>query len=280
MMTLETETLMMLLRRPASLLALSALLWLPAAPSAAETIYETGFEEPEFSAGLLDGQDGFTSFAGSGAGIVSTSNPSAGDQSVEILGAGLEDLGGIFFASFDKTISFASSPGMNVIDVVADVRLDRSTGGTTADDNVSVNISAFANDFDLLADFYVSSNGSIVGSVSDDSFTTTGGLGTYFTLKMSIDFDARTVGFYVDDALIQTLLIPGSISDDTLAFVSLAMISDLPTLDERREFTGYIDNLSVGTPTAGGVIPEPGSIVLAGLGAIGLAGCARLRRRR
>ncbi|QDV33897.1 PEP-CTERM sorting domain-containing protein [Tautonia plasticadhaerens] len=270
---------MMTRRRPAPLLALAALLALPAAPAAAEVLYETGFEEPVFTAGLLDGQDGFSAIAGPGAGIVSTSNPSSGDQAVEILGAGLEDLGGLYFSAFDKAIGFTAAPGMDVIDVVADVRLDRSTGGTTADDSVSVNLSAFANDFDLLADVYVSSNGTIVGSVSSgDTFSTTGGLGSYFTLKMSIDFGARAVGFYVDDALIQTLLLPGSITDDTLSFVSLSMISVLPTLDERREFSGSIDNLGVGTPTASVVIPEPGSIVLAGIGALGLA--ARLRPRR
>jgi hypothetical protein len=269
------------LAAPAALALVCSLLSFAASDAVAGSLYETGFEEPDFSSGLLNGQDGFSAFSGPGAAVISTSNPRAGAQGVEILGAGLVDIGaGFLAAEFNRQVSFASSPGENVVNISADVRLDGPS--TSPDDLVSVNLTAYTPDDEIISDIYVSSSGEIF-AYSDffggQTLSTAGGLGTYFNLLLSIDFDAQETSFFVDGSLLGTLSHAGLLTPDELGSVSLGMFS-VESITNTRQYTGYVDNLGVTTPTASGVIPEPGSIVLTGLGGLGLAGAYRSRRRR
>jgi hypothetical protein len=268
------------LASPAALALVYSLFSFASPNAVADSLYETGFEDPDFSTGLLDGQDGFSAFYGPSAAVISTSNPKAGDQAVEFLGVGLVDLGGGFLAAeYNRQVAFAASPGSSVVDISADVRLDGPS--TSPDDLVSVNLTAYSPDDEIISDIYVSSSGEIYAYndfFGGQTLSTAGGLGAYFNLHISIDFDAQTTSFFVDGSLLGTLAHASLITPDQLGSVSLGMFS-VESVTATRQYTGYVDNLSVTTPTSSGVIPEPSSIVLLGLGGIGLAGFSRFRRR-
>jgi hypothetical protein len=248
------------------------------APAAAQTLYQTGFEPPTFTAGQpIDGQSSWLAFASPSAGVVSTTTPASGAQDLQINGADVNYFAAdsLYEASYGPNILFDGSKTSDLF-VQADVKL---SGPTTPGDFISANLDVY-NSETSVAEMYVSSQGVLY---SDNNFGNYAAvappitLGKYYTLDMDLDFATQTDKFYEDGVYVDSLPMPTSAVYDREIVAGTAVygLDDSYGYDH-TQYAAYFDNLSVSEA------PEPPAIsvfVLMGLGVIHLILRARRRTR-
>jgi hypothetical protein len=263
--------------------ALTAAILSLACAARADTLYQTGFESPDYLAGQpLNGQNSWVEYISSGAGLITTSHPASGQQSLQGNGAALTyvPMYGLYYAYYSPSPSwnFSQYP---TVRLDAQIRLDGpSTGSTIADDLMSANLN-IGNQDDTLAQMWISSNGH-VQYVSDADLGPTGDgyvgpavtLGQYHDLTMLLNTGTLTDRFYVDGQYIASLAMPSTAISDNSFYFTLDMVgvADQPGYDH-TQYTTYFDNVNLAS------VPEPGAPAL--LVGMALAGGAfRVRRRR
>lgn len=207
----------------------------------AGVIYETGFEPPNFALGGINGQEGWT-----GDGIIENTVVRSGTQALEM---SLENGGVLPLAILG--LNAAAKPQVNL---QVDMRLE--------------------GDFDARAGLILLMTGGFgpqliadgTGPVILDQNPTQGTLttGQWYTLGLSLDFQARTVAAYLDGSWVGSApLVPDG---DRITEVWLA-----GGIEESGQ-RAYFDNLSI--------VAVPESPVMAAVVGLGLAGIALVRRRR
>jgi hypothetical protein len=276
-----------------NLVLTGAILSLTCASHADNTLYQTGFESPDYVAGLpLAGQNTWGEYTTSntpnassnGAGLITTSHPASGAQSLQV-DAGLLPLlpsgnSGYYYTDYAPNQSFYFSQYPTVrMDV--QVRLDGpSTGSTIADDFMSANFSLNDVDGDL-AQMWISSDGHVhyysdadPGPTYDGYLGPAVALGQYHDLAMVLNTGTLTDSFYVDGQYVASLAMPTAAVPDDQYALNLAMvgIQDQPGYDH-TQYTAYFDNINL---TA---VPEPGCPALL-VGLVVTSGVLRARRRR
>jgi hypothetical protein len=241
----------------------------------ADVLYATGFEEPTFVVGPLDGQDGWQDLFGSSAGTVTTSLPRSGSQAVMIDGGSLLDFGGFLLATYQR--DFSVSVLGQIIRVQVDLRLDgpsTNTGDPIDDDLLSANLNVNNGDGFYLASWIISSGGNAIGFGSLNEaylFSVPIALGEYNTYALDLDFINFRTDFLLNGVLVFSSPFDPAFDRTTLGNIQLEMFTVLNP-HEAAEYQARFDNLSVM------VVPEPDGLLSAGLGLIVLAGCARWRR--
>lgn len=222
------------------------------------TVYQTGFEAPTITTGVLSGQD---NWSGSGSGattVVETSVVHSGSQAVIVTpGAGSN-----FGAQHADAASLLSSSILSVSDYVD----FSSTGLATYWTPVGTFYSAGGN---ILLN--VDTSGQIVLSINGNN-TATGvhvSTGTWNQLGMVINYAAGTVTAYDNGIAAGSAAFNDStdLNLTTFQFYSQANRAATPQV-------AYFDDASITTSSA---TPEPASVLstLAGVAALGL-----LRRYR
>jgi hypothetical protein len=245
-----------------------------AAPEArAGLLYQAGFEPPDFVADApLAGQGGFVAFDGvnEGAAIVSTEFPRSGAQSVRIDGASMEPFAEDFFAGFYFTpINYDPlASGTPLIDVRVDVALSPDPAvGSVAGFQIADDSGA------LIAEILLSSDGSEVFVSGDNGVDVVDGpviaSGQYSTLGLLLDFGSRNVTLSLDGSSLGTLAF-GPEAGETFGDASLFLAAVEPFTS-----VAFFDNYSI----AAAAVPEPGSMLLAGTGGLGMLAYAHRHRR-
>lgn len=97
----------------------------------------------------------------------------------------------------------------------------------------------------------------------------------FFATNISDEFQAVSLTLLLSDATTVTFT-PSSISDSYRGFVSDGFITSLTISGPGASLYAGLDNLTVGTTPSGTTVPEPTSVLLAGLG---LAAAFVSRRR-
>ncbi len=256
--------------------------FIPRNACAQVTVYDTGFEAPEWAAGQpVSGQNGWE--AGNGgtigplAGVISTSNPKSGSQSLKVSGSDLVYVAsdGLFEGVYRPAAGVDTS-GWNFLRISADVRLDGPlSGNTPADDDYSANVNVY-NATEGLAEIYLSSNGMVVydDGTSNWVYGPTVDLGVYHHLAIDMYLSGLYSNFFIDGKYLGTLSIPGSIATDKTVAVNLANLAyaDFPGF-RHSDYTSNFDNYQISAST-----PEPGTLALVSV--FGMAGLAAIRQRR
>ena len=247
-----------------------------------DSIDSTGFENPPFAAGSqLSGQGGWSAPSvgdpagfpfnlNPGAAIVSTANPLAGTQSVQVLGSNLQvdsntpgASNGVYAAigSYRHEVDTDVGPA-GITTVQASVFV---SGPLTAGTNFfSASVASVGSDATGLGELAISSDGMVHAYTGDDSFPTflfsaPITLCQYHTLAVADNFAAQTSSFHVDGALLGTAAFA---SDDVLASGSFLAYAGTDTSDfQKANYAAYYDNFSISA------VPEPGGLVLIGIGA-------------
>lgn len=241
----------------------AAVVLLAGTAAQATVIFQTDFEAPTYTVGLLGGQNGWSTFGSAAATTVDGGAPIGGAQSAKIDGAGAAGQSGPFRTD---------ASGITLVTLSADILLtsstaDRSwqfsaigpgllgfTGGIDIDAGTN-NIRAITNGF------------ATIGTFSRD---------VVHRVDILLDYASLTYGVRLDGTTLATGLAfcgdngacagSGPTSYSTLIF---------DTFGARGGDAGYIDNILVQSTA---VVPEPGTWALL-IAGFGLAG-ASLRRRR
>ena len=244
--------------------------------SAADIIYQTGFEPPELTAGLpLRGQDGWQGGwyppSTSHPTVISEINARSGAQSVRFFGA--DDQGLITGSAFAFQPLFdlnnpSPPPPLPIVEISADVRLDGpliGTQGTPEQDLLSANLFAVVRQnerdpiglFDI-GGFFVSGAGRIwayhwatgtPGAIYGNSIPYV--MGTYHSLRLRVNFLTRTLTYFVDGVELDSAPIPLAIKSDQFfsGYITMygpAQIIETPELSyNRANYNAYFDNYSL-----------------------------------
>ncbi|MDD5458049.1 MAG: PEP-CTERM sorting domain-containing protein [Phycisphaerae bacterium] len=216
-----------------------------ASPSLATLIYSTGFESPTFTTGTVAGQDGWTITAGAGD-IFTGTGVIAGAQSLKVYYSG---------ANADVRKSFAS----------------QTTAATLAFKTTAL-ITNRTSQFDLLNAATTRTAARVLfngtGYITAYNGTTATNLMTYaaqtYDIRILADITAQTYDVYVDNVL----------KADDYAFYD-GSATDIGTLRIMRYTSTAVnvDNVAIYS----GLIPEPATVSILGLG---IAGILALKRRR
>jgi len=246
--------------------------------SASVTFYSTGFEAPDFAAGDVNGQSGWTTYdptfttGGGNFATVTTGAPAGfgGSQSLRFdSGTGATSSPRYAWGpAYGAQFTAAAAAGDNV--AVAQVSMYMASGSTSTARQGMVTFDSTG--AKILTGFYVQANTGIVyllanynnaGTINNFAFNTNVTIGfdqwvnftttwNQATGRMEVFWGAN--GFFVDGAA------AGSVADET----DLYNTRNASTIGT----TAYFDNLSTGA------IPAPGAIAL-----LGLAGLTARRRR-
>jgi hypothetical protein len=210
--------------------------------------YVTGFEDPPFVLGLVDGQDGWATFDGPSA--ISETKPESGSQSIEILGDFLEGSGWLLLSTnrqkFDYYDGYAL--GTPVVEIVVDAQLE----GEQTGDLVSANLIPFIwNCCYQGSSMLLSSNGDVQAHVYDPESRYVPiaqyALGQYQRLGIRTDFETRMSQFFVNGDLLAKYPIGYWVPTDVFfggVFLEMAAIND-PGVIDPSGYKAYFDNLSI-----------------------------------
>lgn len=266
-------------------LALLAFGFTDAGPASAGPIYATGFENPPFAPGSqLLGQDGWTTaipaFLNPAAAIVTNTIALRGTQSLEVSGTDLFSSGGITapyeaVGSYRRPVNFdVAAAGFPTIQLRADVRLNGPLVGPG--DLFAASLAARSGDGGV-GELALSSDGRVYGYTGNFGSPILLGvavdLGAWHQLGIDVDFRDDSYTFLLDGVPLGRFPFePGFTSDVLLrgALVTYAYPDDGAAGYQRSDFTARFDNFSINT-----VIPEPGTALLLGVGAIAAAGLGR-----
>ena len=278
--------------------------WLGTPRAAADVVVfdSNGFETPTFTAGNMTGQQGFQALPGSGAGTVQTGTTMSGSQALQINGSALLPNAAYGDANFwYKSYSVASAvkpvpSGNPVVKVNFNGRVsgalalpsDIPFGGPYLEGYTT---SGNPLDQQAITPILLNTNGGIsvfsnftVGG-SDGIISSANGLlarETWYTLSAQLNFSSQSFEVLLNgspvtftEGAFSGIDVPfrntngPTFSIAELGFQGYYNSSFQPTFNNM-----YFDNFSVvATP-----VPEPSTLVLGGLGLIGLA--ARLRKRK
>jgi uncharacterized delta-60 repeat protein len=244
--------------------------------SAADILYQTGFEPPELTAGLpLTGQDGWQGGwfppSTSHPTIISEVNARDGLQSVRFYGAdgqGLTTGNAFAFQPLFDLNHPAAPPSLPIVEISVDVRLDGpliGTLGAPEQDLLSANLFAVVrqNDRDPfglfdIGGFFVSGAGriwayhwvtGIPGAIYGNSIPYV--MGTYHSLRLRVNFLTRTLTYFVDGVELDSAAIPLAIKSEQLFSGYLSMygrtqVIETPELSyNRANYNAYFDNYSL-----------------------------------
>ena len=136
----------------------------------ADTLYQTGFEQPTFHAGnQLLGLDGWSTaippFLNPDAAIITGAVAKSGRQSVEVLGASLKSSGGLTgpydaIGSYRRPVSFTASTAKSLARVDADLLLETNKPKTPGE-FFSLTIAARDSNGETLGEVGLSSKGEV-----------------------------------------------------------------------------------------------------------------------
>ncbi len=229
------------------------------------TLYETSFEPPAFTPGVhLRGQDDWEMYHDGEAISVATNNAHTGTQCLRFDGSLLEQNGPNHATAycFSRALDAYSNNPPAIVELTTSVRLDgprTGTNGTPAEDILSANFMAVVprpdGQGELLGGFFVSSAGKIwsysPNAADNYKHSVPYNFGTYRTLRLRIDFVARTLRYFVDGTYLGLMNFPSSITTDRLygayLFLNGALDPiDTPELTYRMEdYTAYFDDYNI-----------------------------------
>ncbi|WZO99763.1 PEP-CTERM sorting domain-containing protein [Isosphaeraceae bacterium EP7] len=249
-----------------------AIVGIATSQSSAGVLYETGFEPPTFTPGLFPGQDGWFAGLGPDAATISTALPKDGLQSVRIDGSELQEFSGFHFGSYARPLNYDPlASGTPIVVLSSDINL---TGTESATCGLSVGLSAVLNgEFVANILFGVQGqNGTLVSYISNmDGFSINGPaytFGEWANVTAVFDFANRTATGYFNGQLIGEVTFTAGI-DEGIPAMNIALGSSAPIPGT----IGYVDNFSLIA------VPEPGTLLMLGIGILGLVGHTSLRGR-
>jgi hypothetical protein len=233
--------------------------------AAAEVLYQTSFEPPTFTADLpLGGQERWEVDLAPEASSISTNHARSGIQSVRFDGAWLApQASGYSLASARlRAAELPSQDPAVIVEITASVRLDgpqTGTLGTPGQDEFGPSIVAYAltpaGTGDLLGALKVSSGGRIwnISRVAEDNyrFSAPYTLGTWRTLTIRVDFQARRLTWLVDGVELGSGPFAASVTADRLYSGSLVVLGvtdpkATPDYDyDPANYTAYFDDYSL-----------------------------------
>jgi hypothetical protein len=234
-------------------------------PIECDVLYATGFEEPSFVPGPIDGQSGWFVFSASGeisAPVIETTVVNTGAQAVGVPGSVSGQTGSVFAPNF-------TSP---VVDLSTDIFLASSSGESTWQfATTGANDTGYAGGIDINGTSIVaiSSGFPVVGALTRDAWHHVDVVLDYLNQTFALDLDgsmlAADLSFCGNNF--------GPCNGAPVAELGWALFNTFGNGND----AGYVDNFSIATVSA--AIPEPASIMLLGIALVGL-GVTRQRRDR
>jgi hypothetical protein len=244
-------------------LATVPLLLLAAVQSQAAVLYATGFEQPSFVPGSIDGQAGWFVFSASGqtsVPVVETTVVKTGAQAVGVPGSVNGQTGPVFAPNFTNP----------VLDLSADIFLASSTSQSAWQfATTGANDTGYAGGIDINGTSIaaITSGFPVVGTFTRDA---------WHHIDVVLDYVSQTFGLDLDGSTLANNL-PfcgnnfGPCNGAPVAELGWALFNTFGNGND----TGFMDNFSIATVPA--AVPEPASITLIGIAILGLG--ATLRRR-
>jgi hypothetical protein len=245
-----------------SLVLVAALVGLAAVSCQAVPIYFTGFENPPFTLGPINGQAGWFVFSASGQ----TSDPVIENTLVE---SGLQAVSVDGFVTGQTGPVWAPNLTLPVLDMSADVFLGSSSSQSAWQfASIGLNGLGFAGGID------VHSDNSIVAITGN--YTTVLGTWTrdsWHHVDLVLNYSSQTYSVILDGSTIGSgLAFCGNNSGPCNGAPVTTMGWDIFDTFGNGNDIGAMDNFSVSTP-----VPEPSSLMLLASGLVG--GLALLRRK-
>ena len=247
------------------LFAWLALLFLGGVQTQAAVLYATGFENPPFVPGPINGQAGWFVFSASGqtsAPVIETTVVNTGAQAVGVPGSVNGQTGPVFAPNFTNP----------VLDLSADIFLGSSTNESSWQfATTGANDTGYAGGIDISGTSIaaITSGFPVVGTLTRD---------TWHHLDVVLDYLTQTFGLDLDGSTLATNL-PycgnnfGPCNGAPVAELGWALFNTFGNGND----SGYMDNFSIATVPAG--VPEPASITLLAIALFGLGATRRTRAR-
>ena len=216
------------------------------AAQASTVIYQTGFEQPEFHLGLVEGQAGWI-----WEGEIQGATVHSGSQAIHTDGSELQ------------TPAYVANIAATGILTIKSAFL--RTGDSLSPSSMYLN-----GNTGFIAQIQSNNGYFYLGNTNQGTASMYFGYGVWHDLAMTFDFDAKTVTGFVDGTSLGTLAINNPVAPSVITKMVLSTF----TKQSGHTLDAYYDDVSI---TAGGV-PEPATwgLMLVGFGALG----GVLRRKR
>lgn len=244
-------------------------------PASGQIIYQTGFEVPDFTAGLpLAGQDGWVApgIFSPDAAVVTTEKPRQGKQTVRVLGADLvhqDFLGPLTGGYYDALGSYRhgvdfDTGGTRAVRVSAHVRIDGPAspkGNNFFSASVATRTTLTDGSTAGTGELALSSDGNAYGYSGNENAPTLLAhtrvrLGEWHELAVVVDFAARAYSFFVDDDYLGTFAFDpnnGPGVDYTTFFNRGSLLAyagpDTATL-KKADYSAYYDHFTIEAESA------------------------------
>jgi hypothetical protein len=214
--------------------------------AAADDIYRTGFEPPDFVLDVLDGQNGWSHsrVTNPDDAIVTDEYPADGSQGVKILGDQVFQVPNMvywFSGHFPTGIDFDPlDMGLPVVTFQADMAF---IGPGTDEDIYSGNIEVVDRSFRPISAMWLSSDGTLhIADGNDVTEYIVAGydFGTYYTLAMTLDYVNRVTDFSINGDYVGTIPFANGSGD---GFFSGYL--EVQALQAPVDYDAYFDNYLV-----------------------------------